>query len=217
MIEFIKNLLSKIDLKSAYPYMMVLCLFLYFDSRERENTDNVVKFVNAMQDSTSHKIDNMGRKFSQTSQIRYSDPKVFLSVKSSDQAVKDLQNEVKTLKNKMTDGSSITDFSNNIHIDVKTQNGKFSDKWVNIDNSIEDRSVVNIKNKYSVALVEDKGQFVVNVRNDNPYSTGIDSIKTFVKTPKPENKWNLGIGAGYDPITQRVYPSIGVYRNIIGF
>lgn len=194
--------------------MIVLVLFFSLQSKEQADRDNMVKFMNAIQDSTYHKIDNLGRKYSQTGQIRYSDPKVLLNVKTSDPAVKELQEEVKRLKNKLSDGSSVTNFSNDLHIDVNTDNGLYSDKWVNIDNSKQNRSIVDIKNKYSVSLIEDKGEYLVNVRNDNPYSKGIDSVKTFVKTPKPEKRWSVGVGIGYNAKGE-VLPSIGINYNIL--
>lgn len=194
--------------------MIIGLLFFSLQHRNQETQDNMVKFMNAVQDSTYHKIDNLGRKYSQTSQIRYNDPKVFLNVKSSDPSVIALQKEVNDLKGKMRDGSSVTNFSNDLHIDVPIVSGKFSDKWVNIDNSLENRSVVDVKNKYSVSLIEDKGEYVVNVRNDNPYSKGVDSVKTFVKTPKPEKKWSIGVGIGYNAKGE-ILPFAGITYNIL--
>jgi hypothetical protein len=169
----------------------------------------------AISDSTSHKIDYLGRKFSETSQIRTSDPKIFLSVKSDDASVKALQEEVKRLKGKLTEGSSVTQFSDGTHIDTPTVNGMFSDAWVSINNSVPNRSIVDVRNHYSVSLLKDKGEYVVQVRNDNPYSKGIDSIKTFVKVPKDEKKWSLGVGAGYNPIDGRILPLIGIQYKLI--
>ncbi len=176
---------------------------------------DMIQFVNAIQDSTSHKIDNMGRSYAETSQIRSSDSKIFLNLKTDDPAVKQLQDEVKRLNGKLEEGSSITNFTDNTYIDVKTTKGKYQDEWVSVNNENVDRSIIGVKNKYSVSLIEDKGEYLVNVRNDNPYSGGTDSIKTFVKTPKPEKKWSLGAGIGYDPITGTIKPVVGIQYKII--
>jgi predicted RND superfamily exporter protein len=206
MITQILQFLKRIPLKDAFPYMILVCMFFYFQSQKSSQQSDLVSMVNAISDSTSHKIDNLGRQFSETSQIRSSDSKIFLSVKSDDAAVKALQEEVKRLKGKLTEGT---------HVDTTTVNGKFSDVWVSINNSVPNRSIVDVRNHYSVSLLKDKGEYVVQVRNDNPYSKGIDSIKTFVKVPAPEKKWSLGVGAGYNPIDGRIIPVIGIQHKLI--
>ena len=56
-------------------------------------------------------------------------------------------------KGKLSDGSSVTQFKNDIHIDVPTVDGKFKDNWVKINNTVlPERSVVDIRNNYTVAL-----------------------------------------------------------------
>jgi hypothetical protein len=209
ILQFLKNI------KPAYPYMIVFVLFFYFQSMLSSQRADLQSLYSAVSDSTSHKIDNLGRKFSETSQIRSSDSKIFLSVKSDDAAVKALQEEVKRLKGKLTEGSSVTQFTEGTHVDTTTVNGKFSDVWVSINNSVPNRSIVDVRNHYSVSLLKDKGEYVVQVRNDNPYSKGIDSIKTFVKVPAPDKKWSLGVGAGYNPIDGRILPVIGIQYKLI--
>lgn len=209
------ELLKKINIQSVFPYMMIVLVVAYFQIGLNTQKDSMVQFMNAVQDSTAHRVDKWGRSFSETSQIRSSDSKIFLNLKTDDPAVKQLQDEVKKLNSKLKDGSSVTNFTEDTHIDVITSNGVFRDNWVSVNNTNQDRSIVDIKNKYSVSLIEDKGEYLVNVRNDNPYSKGVDSVKTFVKTSKPEKKWSLGVGASYDPIEGTIKPSIGLHYKII--
>lgn len=209
------NFMKKIKITYGLPYILLAVLsFLYIrernDNRHLLNTISISKSIN---DSTSHKIDELQRKFSQTSQIRTSSIKTFLNIKSEDSSVKKLQRDVKFYNNQLYDGSSVTNFTNNIHIDVRTINGKYSDYWINIDNSKPDNSVVDIRNNYSIALVEDHGEYLAKIRNDNPYSKGIDSIKTFVKIPPPDKKWSISLGVGYTAKGE-IIPSIGLYYNI---
>jgi len=217
IIEFLKSAwayLSKQQLSQMLPYILLGgLLYLYIGEKSSNKDKELLGVMQAVQDSTSHKIDNLGRKFSETSQIRSSNPKVFLNVKNNDEAVKSLQEEVKKLKGKLTDGSSVTQFSNSIHIDTTTTNGKFSDKWVDIDNSQASRTRVDVRNHYTVALIEDKDNYIVNVRNDNPYSRGVDSIKTYVKIPKDERKFSVGVGIGYNAKGE-ILPSFGITYKI---
>lgn len=200
---------------SISKLMIGVIVFLYIQHSFSSQRTDMVAMFNAVSDSTSHKIDNLGRIYSETSQIRSNDPKIFLNLKTDDKAVISLQEEVKRLKSKLTDGSSVTKFSEDTHVDTTIVNGKFSDSWVSINNSIPNRSIIDIKNKYTVSLIKDSGEYVVQVRNQNPYSKGVDSIKTFVKIPKDEKRWSLGVGAGYDPLTGKVIPVLGVQYKLI--
>lgn len=214
ILEFLKRIPLP---KDPYPYMMVsLCVlfFFYFQSMLSSQRADLQSFYSAVSDSTSHKIDNLGRKFSETSQIRTNDSQIFLSVKSDNAAVKALQEEVKQLKNKITEGSSVTQFTDGTHVDATTTNGKFSDRWVSINNSIPNRSIVDVRNHYSVSLLKDKDEYVVQIRNDNPYSKGIDSIKTFVKIPAPDKKVSLGVGLSYDAYG-KISPSLQLHYSLL--
>ena len=212
IIGFLKEFLKKTKVSSVLPYIGIILLG-YFYFVEKSNNANAAKealsvFV-AAQDSTSHKLDELGKKFSETSQIRSTDPNVFLKLKSNDEAVKRLQSEVNRVKGKLSTGSSVTQFSEDIHIDVPTTNGKYSDKWVSIS-TLPNRGVVDVKNEFTVNLLEDKGAYVAQIRNSNPYSKGIDSIKTYVKVPKPEGRWSVGVGGGYDGLSGKIAPMVGI-------
>ena len=74
----------------------------------------------------------------------------------------------------------------------------------------KDRGVVDVKNEFTVNLLEDKGAYVAQIRNSNPYSKGIDSIKTYVKVPKHEGRWSVGVGGGYDGFSGKIAPMIGI-------
>lgn len=209
------SILKKINLQTLFPYMILGVFLVYMNGQMNTQQEDMVRFYNAVQDTTAHRIDKWGREVSETSQIRNSDPKVFVTLKSDDPAIAKLQEEVKKISSKLKDGSSVTNFSDNTYIDVKTNKGQYQDEWVTINNIGVDRTIVGVKNSYSVSLVEDKGEYLVNVINENPYSKGADSIKTFVKTPKPEKKWSVGVGMGYDPISGTIKPVIGVQYKLI--
>ena len=212
ILGIIKGFLKTAKVSSVLPYIGIVLLG-YFYFVEKNNNANAAKealsALVASQDSTSHKMDELGRKFSQTSQIRSTDPNVFLKIKSNDEAVKRLQSEVKRVKGKLSAGSSVTQFSEDIHIDVPMVEGKYSDKWVSVS-TLPNRSVVDVKNEFTVNLLEDKGIYVAQIRNSNPYSRGIDSIKTYVKVPKPEGRWSVGVGGGYDGLSGKIAPMVGI-------
>lgn len=201
---------SKLNLQSLFPYMILLLLFLYMKGEMHSQKEDMVMFMNAVQDSTAQKMDKWGRQYAETAQMRNSDQKIFLNLKSEDPAIKELQAEVKRLNSKLKEGSSVTNFSDDTYIDVSTKDGVYKDEWVSVNNIGMERSIIGVKNKYSVSLVEEKGEYLVNVRNENPYSKGVQSIKTFVKTPKAEKKWSLGAGVAYDPISGTIKPVVGV-------
>lgn len=219
-IEF-PNFFSSIQLKDV----LVICLIalVYFNSQSEKNAQRkeFIDFNNALQDSVSVKINKFGERVSEISQIRTSDPKVFLSVKSNDAEIKRLQEEVNKYKNQIKDGSSVTIFDSDTKIDTSlvvkkidenTLQASASDgKWFSVDNKVKlngepSTTSLRVHNEYSVALVKDGNKDVVDIKNKNPFSTeGV--IRTYVKIPKEnQNKLTLGIGPSYNPSTNKIEP-----------
>jgi len=217
LTEFIKSIwgyISKQQITYFIPYIVIILMVVFYfnEKATKEQKENETIALNkALADSTIQKIDELGRKFSQTSVLRATDPKTLLAIKSKDASIIKLQKEVKRLKGSMTAGSSVTQFTDKLHIDVPTVNGKFSDKWVGIDNSSLNRSVIDVKNNYSVDLIQKNGEYLAQIRNDNPYSTKIDTIRTFVEIPKtpPDRKFSVGVGIGYNAKGE-ILPSINI-------
>lgn len=217
-------------LKKNYLVVFIGIFAFYMYNKSVEDKKQVISMYNAMQDSTIVKMDKLGRKYSETSQIRASDTKVFLTTNSNDPSIKALQEEVKSLKNKLEDGGSVTKFNTNINIQKPLQityqdDGSISanatdNKWYDIKNTIrgsEGETDVKIYNKYTVSLIKEKGEYVAQIRNENPYAV-TDSIKSFVKIPSNINKkYSVGVGVSYDPINKNVIPTVSIHRNIFSF
>lgn len=74
--------------------------------------------------------------------------------------------------------------------------GKTGDEWysVKVGNG---RVRLGVKNRYTVALVEEKGVGVVKIKNENPYSTE-GEIRTYAPLPKQTKGLGVGPYVGYD-------------------
>ena len=179
-----------------------------------QKTNETLEMVNALQDTVKVYTDEYGDKITEISQIRTSDPKVFVNVKTDDKRVQELQAEVDKYKSQLEQGGSVTQFESSTHINTPlilstTEDGKIkgtaSDStWYQLETTFDPiskqvESDVKIKNDYTVAIVEDDGQVVVKIKNRNPYSTE-GEVRTYAKLPKDEKKWGIGPFVGYDPI-----------------
>ena len=213
-----------INFTKILPYILVIGMFFYLQHEKNQARQEVVSMVTAMNSVTEKKIDDMGRTYFQGQQVRGNE-KIFLSLKSDDSSVRELQAEVKKLQNKLEDNGSVTQFTENTFIDTtltvsKNQDGSiisadYSDDWVSVKNRIptveliQARTNINIKNKYTVSLIKDKGEYVANIRSENPWVHGVDSVRTFTKVEEKKH-WSVGVGLGYNPIDGRILPTVGV-------
>lgn len=204
-------------------------LFWYFDSKIASNQEQILSMSNSASAPTTSVVDESGETAYQTPQIRGSE-KIFLKIDpGNDRALKELQDQVKILKNKLGESGSVTRFQEELVInkevkltpirDNKGINARYEDEWVKTSTNVmldgsNSNSDINIRNKYNVELIKDNGEYVARIKNMNPYSQGVDSIKTFVKV-KPEKKIGVGVGVGYDPITGSIKPEIQLQYRVL--
>lgn len=221
MIDYLKIL------KTIFPYFLVIVLFFYLQNKSNNQQQQVIDMINSSHAPTVKVVDESGNSAYQTSQMR-GDKDIFLKIDSgNDKVLRELQEQVKLLGNKLNNGGSVTKFKEEVKIDTtllvqKKENGvnaSFKDEWVDINNDInfdntKSRTSVLIKNNYSVALIKEKGEYTARVKNLNPYSSGIEDIKTFVQVKEPK-KFGIGVGLGYDVFKNELKPEFQLQYRIL--
>lgn len=228
MLSIILGILKKIKFEVIFPYLLIIIGFFYMTNLQNQTKNDLLQFTNAMQDTVRVSVDKYGDKVAQISQLRTENPKVFLNIKSNDADIIRLQEEVKKYKNQIKEGSSVTVFDSSTKIDTTlavnynkdgTVTANASDnKWYSIKNTIIPDGVsttsLEVKNEYTVAVVEEKGQSVVKIKNKNPYSTE-GEIRTYANLPKQDKKVSLGVGVGYDPILGTIKPELQIQYKLL--
>lgn len=221
----LNNPLKNIDWSKLFPYIIGSIFLLYIFNQQHQK-DDAATLITALQDSVTVKMDKYGDKVSQISQIRTSDPKVFLSLKTNDAEIKKLQEEVAKYKNQLNNGGSVTVFNSSVAVDttliVKNENGVIESsasdgQWYSVKNIITGdtgRTSLAVKNEYTVAVVDESGKSVVKIKNKNPYATE-GEIRTYANLPKEDKKISLGVGLGYDPFTGQVKPELQLQYKIL--
>lgn len=220
ILEFLKKI--KIE------YILIALIFFYLNSKQDQTKSDLLQFTNSLQDSVSVKMDKYGDKVSEISQIRTENPNVFLNIKSNSEDILRLQEEVKKYKNQLKDNSSITVFDSSTKVDTTlavsyNNDGSVSatssdGKWYSIKNTIvpdgQSRTTLEVKNEYTVAVVEENNQSVVKIKNKNPYSTE-GEIRTYANLPKQDKKISIGVGIGYDPFNGTMKPELQLHYKIL--
>jgi hypothetical protein len=181
------------------------------EQRHAEDMRRQTEFFGAVMDSTRHIIEH-GQRVAETSQIRTSDPKVFLTMKSDDPRVQALQREVALYRRELaTHGGSVTTFTSSTKIDttvvvsrdalggvsMAASDGKWFKMSAAAGGDGNGTMKAEIRNDYTVAIVEEKGRGLVKIKNRNPYSVE-DSVKVYATLPKVQKRWGIGPYAGYD-------------------
>jgi len=200
MIDF-----KKIDwFKTAILVLIILFALSWWQGRQQDKTD-AAQLINALQDKVTVSIDKYGNKVSQISQIRTDKPQTFLTIKSGDAEIQRLQAEVKKYKSQIKQSGSVTVFSSSVAVDTTFAatakpdggvTGQAGDEWFLVQVG-DGRVKLGVKNRYTVALVEEKGVGVVKIKNENPYSTE-GEIRTYAPLPKQTKRWGVGPFAGID-------------------
>lgn len=193
-------------LKTVVYSLAFLFGWSLWSGRQQDKTDTA-QLINALQDTVKVSIDKYGDKVSQISQIRTDKPRTFLTIKSGDAEIQRLQAEVKKYKSQIKQNSSITVFSSSVAVDTTftasvkpdgTVTGRTGDEWYSVQVG-DGRVKLGVKNRYTVALVEEKGVGVVKIKNENPYSTE-GEIRTYAPLPKQTKRWGVGPYVGYDAL-----------------
>lgn len=205
MITQIKNFLRRIDwFQTIIVALIVLFAASWWQGRRQDKADTA-QLINALQDTVKVSIDKYGDKVSSISQIRTDRPQTFLAIKSNDAEIHRLQEEVRKYKSQIDQGGSVTVFNSSVDVDAPLpltmqqdgqMAGKTGDEWYSIDVH-SGRAILGVKNKYTVALVQEDGKGVVLIKNENPYSKE-GEIRTYAPLPKIEKRWGIGPYVGYD-------------------
>lgn len=218
----ILEILKKIKIE----YVLILLVFLYLTGKQEQTKNDLLQFTNSLQDSITVKMDKYGDRVSEISQIRTSDPKVFLNLNTNNPEIQKLQEEVKKYKNQLDNGGSVTVFSSSVKVDTtlvveQKEDGivtSASDgEWYSVKNYIvgdQGRTSLAIKNDYTVAVVEEDGKSVVKIKNKNPYATE-GEIRTYANLPKQDKKISIGVGIGYDPFNGTMKPELQLHYKIL--
>lgn len=225
MIQILQ-FLGKIKLNAILPYVLIGLIFLHFQSNDSQDREELLQFAAALQDSVKVNVDKYGDKVSEISQIRTSNPNVFLNLKSNDADIQKLQEEVRKYRNELKESGSITVFNSSTKVDTtlavnikedRIEANATDGQWYNIQNTIvpggTSRTSVAIKNDYTVAVVEEDGKNVVKIKNKNPYSME-GEIRTYANLPKDEKKISFGVGLGYDPLEGKIKPEVQIHYKL---
>ena len=189
----------------AYPLAFLFGWSLW--SGRQQDKQDTAQLINALQDTVKVSIDKYGDKVSQISQIRTEKPQTFLTIKSGDAEIQRLQAEVKKYKSQIKQNGSVTVFSSSVAVDTTfaasvkpdgSVTGQAGDEWYSVQVG-DGRVKLGVKNRYTVALVEEKGVGVVKIKNENPYSTE-GEIRTYTPLPKQTKRWGVGPYVGYDAL-----------------
>ena len=192
--------------KSVILVLIVLFAWSWWSDRQQNKTDTA-QLINALQDTVKVSIDKYGDKVSQINQIRTDKPQAFLTIKSGDAEIQRLQAEVKKYKSQIKQNGSVTVFSSSVAIDTTfaasvnpdgSVSGQAGDEWYSVRVN-SGRVKLGVKNRYTVALVEEMGVGVVKIKNENPYSTE-GEIRTYTPLQKQSKRWGAGPYIGYDAL-----------------
>ena len=216
----------KIDLKTKLiiaSVILILFLLMFSINRSKKVSQTEQRYealtdtLVSLRDENNHHI----------AKIKTIEDKLknFLKLKSNDDEIKKLQEEVKKYKKQLNNKGSATVISITTKIDtlvitklkidtiklkdtittVTSYNSEFNNKWIDFKvNSSYDSTDVNItiRNEYAVIIGEEsRGLFkravpVAIVSNKNPYSE-IQQLRTFeVKVKKP-GRFSIGPIVGY--------------------
>jgi hypothetical protein len=190
--------------KTVILVLIVLFVLSWWQGRQQDKADTA-QLINALQDTVKVSIDKYGDKVSQIAQIRTDKPQTFLTIKSGDAEIQRLQAEVKKYKSQIKQNGSVTVFSSSVAVDTTfattikpdgSVSGQAMDEWYSVQVN-SGRVKLGVKNSYTVALVEEGGQGVVKIKNENPYSTE-GEIRTYAPLPKQTKRWGVGPFAGID-------------------
>lgn len=192
--------------KTVVLILIVIFGLSWWQGRQQDKNDTA-QLINALQDTVRVHVDKYGDKVSQISQIRTDRPQTFLTIKSGDAEIQRLQEEVKKYKGQIKQNGSVTVFSSSVAVDTTfaatvqpdgSVSGKTGDEWYSVQVN-SGRVKLGVKNRYIVALVEEDGQGVVKIKNENPYSTE-GEIRTYAPLPKQTKRWGVGPYVGYDAL-----------------
>lgn len=152
--------------------------------------------------------------------------KDFLDIKTKDEEIKELQQLVKTYKDRLKNKGSVTIFDSNTNVDIKTptkvdtvfidNNGEVIKKlvfksefnlqdWViGTTEATEDSTSIKlkVKNEYNVIIGEEsqgifkKPKIFVEVINKNPFSE-TTKLRTYQVSSKPIKKFGVGPNVSY--------------------
>ena len=237
----LKEIMTKNNIVIAL--LLILTLFLISQNFKNKNIIKEQQEVYLSTVDTLKVFKNKNNEQIATIRTIQTELKKFLSLKTNDQEIVKLQNEVKEYKKQLKDKGSATVVSVITKIDtvvvtnivrdtikkdtITFFESKFKNKWIDyyVKSSLDSTNInIKIHNDYAVIIGEEGGLFkkkvpIAIVENKNPYSE-TQQLRTYeVKIKKP-SRFGIGPIVGYgtgDDFKFKAFIGIGFTYSIIKF
>ncbi len=216
-------------------FSTITCIFVLKYHESYKVNQEVNKAYVALCDSLDFYRDKSGTLEVKTSVIESTNTELLDKIKSKDEQVKKLREEVGRLSKYIRKGGSISTIKATVRIDTvfktiyidstKVYNNKFEDKWVQLYTSPGLCTDFSLKVNLNPTLVvgyESYGFLNMKkkpfsmVKFENPY-VNVEAFKTYkVVLPRPK-RFGIGIHLGYDLIQKSPTLSVGINYNLLEF
>jgi hypothetical protein len=226
---------------------VVLAILLYLDkcSGTRNKVDELNSVIAALNDSVRYYKNQDSNNVATIRTIQTEKTKTFLQLQTKDREVQELQATVKEYKSKLVAGSSVTNAlletlskTTSPTIITKTDTVRGNDsvvylyptykdtakakdkKWIDYTVIANKDSItldLDIKNKFSVIVGEEKGKPFADVVTENPF-TKVKTLRTYqVTVPKPKR---IGIGPSFgygfsDSFKRQFFLGVSIHYDIL--
>ena len=227
------------DFKIFICFIILLLLGMVISLKYCNKQQDIINMHNAINDSLVKVKNKDSTETATIALMQASNAKLILELQTTNQEIKNLQDEVRKYKDKIKNGGSITNHttvtnyynSTNTYTTLENgfvvYNGTNKDKtWIDwTSKATKDSTSLKLKviNAYSIIIGEEKqGLFkkpkpIVEVINKNPYSS-TTSLRAFeVKDNTSNKRFGLGVqgGVGITMFGFTPYLGIGVSYNLI--
>lgn len=186
----------------------ILCGLGYCNHKSHKKINSLNTLYASVQDTLKSTLNNKGELESKISVITTENANIFIKLKSNDETIKNLQNQVKYYKNKLSNGSSVTVATTTTHIDTifindindvvftcdtPTYTTKLDDKfdgWITgkVIQSYDTCKInMDIKNDFSVIIGKEKGKTIAILTDKNPY-TKTNNLRVY-QVDKGKSNW----------------------------
>lgn len=219
-------------LSIRFIIVVIMLSILLFILNKCNKQQDIINMHNAINDSLIKIKNKDSTESASIALIQASNAKLFLELQTTNQEIRNLQDEVKKYKDKIKNGGSITNHttvtnyynSTNTYTTLENgnivYNGTNKDKtWIDwTSKATKDSTSLKLKviNAYSIIIGQEKqGLFkkpkpIVEVINKNPYSS-TTSLRAFeVKDTRKTNRFTLGVQAGFGFTFYGPSPYIGI-------
>lgn len=231
-----------------YLILLVACVLTVLIVMKQCKKDDTIVQTNTLyehaNDSVSYYKDKYNNQVASTYLLQGTNTALLLNLKTTNETVKWLQQEVRDNKDKVKDGGTIGVIGTSTNFTATTSttvlplsNGETNPTYITqqtdstwivykiIAKKDSTKFNLKVKNKYTVVFGEEKikgklfkKQPVALVTNKNPY-TQVTEMKVFEVTNKVRKRISLSVGAGYCvplfTFKPQPYIGVGVHYNII--